>query len=239
MVVTGPPLLRSPPRNPGSPLTRHLALDLVGAPPGTTRCVLIGARFGRPPNGYEVRDRRTSGAAVGTSCMSRAVRTAHVDLSVHTYATMLVEPDHEQPALQRAPSPAASQMGIERIRTDVTAPHDLDLARVVACAGQPSPLSDVVGSEFLWPPPRRTNERANDACTRKSGRDCAAGARPLPPLRRVSPAADHCDHGGHGRPRRSTRTWPTMTDRIRLARRAVHSGLPNHQVAPASDVCAK
>ena len=129
MVVTGPPLLRSPPRNPGSPLTRHLALDLVGAPPGTTRCVLIGARFGRPPNGYEVRDRRTSGAAVGTSCMSRAVCTAHVDLSVRTYATKLVEPDDEHPELQQAPSPAASQRGTERIRTDVTAPHDLDTRR--------------------------------------------------------------------------------------------------------------
>ena len=59
------------------------------------------------PNGYWVHNRRTSGAAVGTSCMIRAVRTAHVDLSVRTYTTMLVDPDHEQPALQQAPSPPA------------------------------------------------------------------------------------------------------------------------------------
>ena len=61
----------------------------------------IARRFGRPPNGYEVRNRRTSGAAVGTPCMIRAVRTAHVDLSVSTYATMLVEPDHEHCSKRR------------------------------------------------------------------------------------------------------------------------------------------
>ena len=44
--------------------------------------------------------------------MVRAVRTAHVNLSVCTYATMLVEPDHEQPALQQAPWSAIMAAGL-------------------------------------------------------------------------------------------------------------------------------
>ena len=34
-----PPPRRSPPRSPGSPFTRHLALDLVGAAPGAAAAV--------------------------------------------------------------------------------------------------------------------------------------------------------------------------------------------------------
>ena len=89
--------------NANEQLTNHAARCVACSACGLAR------RFGRPPNGYGVRNRRTSGAAVGTSCIIRAVRTmtAHVDLSVCTYTTMLVESGHEKPALQQPPSPPA------------------------------------------------------------------------------------------------------------------------------------
>ena len=56
---------RSPPRSPGSPFTRHLALDLVGAAPGAP---------GRDPGGAAAAI-TTAVTAVLRSCPDGAVRT--------------------------------------------------------------------------------------------------------------------------------------------------------------------